>query len=140
MAKAVLPPIQRPMDETVEARLCTVYRVETGDQLPAAVRDAYSNLKVASERLGSSTNSDAFLFGIIITSGVPVPVAEVTFLDYIRQGLVGHEESLMVKYRTKWEPATYLGFQGGMVKVDMGGTERSLDPELVKFAEDAVTA
>jgi len=137
-APAKLPKIQRPMDEQVAGFLCSIYQVESADKLPKKVVDTYDNLKVASERISASVASASFIFAVVAMSGVRVPVPETSFLDYLREGLVTQEDLVMVHWRTEWEEARYVTVKNGVVKVDIGGQEYDLDPDLVRLHKDHV--
>lgn len=141
MAKPTLPPLANPMDDRNEMRLCQIYRVDCADNLPLKVINAYNVMREISQRITTSTGTDAFLYAIISMSGVTPPMPETTFMDYVRNGSVSLGSPVLVQFRgKKWEAATYTGSKHGMVHVEMAGTPRELDPSLVKFDEDAVPA
>lgn len=137
-----IPPLTRPMDEMSEARLCRLFNVAEASQLPEEVRMSYEYFRHIDSKLTlNSMGTPAFLFAVLEKACVPVPMPQPSFWEHVRAGLVEMDTPVLVKLKAnKWEPAKYLGASAGMVVVDMAGTERRIDPELVAFAEETASA
>ncbi len=136
MPKPTLPQLSHPMDSDIGMWLASIYQVDNADCLDEKIVDAYRQLRFAAKRMNAPAAGHAFIYAIIALSGVPIPQPKTTFVDYIKAGHVHVDDDLMIKFRTKWEPAKYLGYRGSMVICDQDGHERQLDPSLVMFPNE----
>lgn len=125
------------MHEVDEAFLKTLTRTPAHEELPAPVVAKYwEYLRVLNRTCAERPTMQTLALLVVLSGQTAATAADSpapTIDKLLREGKVAVGDMVEVLYRKKWEPAKLLGANAsGDVRVDMGGSERTVPTSTVR--------